>query len=548
MTETTTADMSLGELLDLGISLHRERRVDDAIAIFQAAIGAHPTVADAYVQLGGMLYVEGFITEAAAVFEIGLELVPQSPRLHWLACMATLPRVFTDQEAVQAARDAFAARLRSLRGVCTVSLSALIESADAVGWMSPFFLPYQGQDDMALQSEYGRLALDIMVANFPQFSVPRRVPWRAGEKIRVGFVSGLFVRHAVWRMPTRGWIDTLDRGRFEIFGYHLRHERDDQTAYAEQVCDRFRQGDAPVATLARQILADAPHVLIYPELGNVQRGTQLACLRLAPVQCTTWGQPVTSGIATMDYYLSSDLMEPPDADRFYTERLVRLPNLGIVYRPEYTCWNDPLPETDLWAEAGVPADAIRIACAQALPKYLPAFDDMFPRIAQALPAARFLFVGVTTRDRDILVERLWAAFARFGLSAADHCTVVDGQPLARFSSLIRDAHIFLDTPLWSGCNTTFDALGHGTPVVTLAGSTMRARHGYAILTLAGVPDTVVHTVQDMIAMTVRLGQDPALRASIGARLRQGASRVYEDTTAVRALEDFLTQAVADATG
>ena len=52
---------------------------------------------------------------------------------------------------------------------------------------------------------------------------------------------------------------------------------------------------------------------------------QLAAQRLAPVQCNSLGHPETSGLPTIDYFLSSDLMEPLDAARHYTERLVRLP-------------------------------------------------------------------------------------------------------------------------------------------------------------------------------------------------------------------------------
>ena len=51
------------------------------------------------------------------------------------------------------------------------------------------------------------------------------------------------------------------------------------------------------------------------------------------MQCNSWGHPDTSGFPTLDYYLSSDLMEPPDGQDHYTERLVRLPNLSIYYEP-----------------------------------------------------------------------------------------------------------------------------------------------------------------------------------------------------------------------
>ena len=59
--------------------------------------------------------------------------------------------------------------------------------------------------------------------------------------------------------------------------------------------------------------------------------TQLAALRLAPIQCVTWGHPVTSGLPTVDYFLSSELMEPKDGQDHYSERLIRLPGIGVCY-------------------------------------------------------------------------------------------------------------------------------------------------------------------------------------------------------------------------
>jgi predicted O-linked N-acetylglucosamine transferase (SPINDLY family) len=74
-------------------------------------------------------------------------------------------------------------------------------------------------------------------------------------------------------------------------------------------------------------------VLIYPEIGMDPMTARLATLRLAPVQCMAWGHPTTSGFPTIDYYLSSDLMEPANAPEHYTETLVRLPNLASYHSP-----------------------------------------------------------------------------------------------------------------------------------------------------------------------------------------------------------------------
>ena len=89
--------------------------------------------------------------------------------------------------------------------------------------------------------------------------------------------------------------------------------------------------------------------------------TQLAAQRLAPVQCNSWGHPDTSGFPTLDYYLSSDLMEPPDGQDHYTERLVRLPNLSVYYEPI-----DPSSASIARQDLGLRSTATVYWCAQSL--------------------------------------------------------------------------------------------------------------------------------------------------------------------------------------
>ncbi len=135
------------------------------------------------------------------------------------------------------------------------------------------------------------------------------------------------------------------------------------------MCERFVQQAPTLSDWRREILSDAPHVLIYPGLFMDPRSAQLAAQRLTPVQCNSWGHPDTSGMQTMDYYLSSDLMEPTDAEDHYTERLVRLPNLSIYYEP--LDQNSPNVTRQ---QLGIASDAVAFWCGQSLYKYLPEFD------------------------------------------------------------------------------------------------------------------------------------------------------------------------------
>ena len=117
--------------------------------------------------------------------------------------------------------------------------------------------------------------------------------------------------------------------------------------------------------------------MIYPEIGMGPVAAQLAAQRLAPTQCNFAGHPETSGYPTLDYFLSSDLMEPPDGPQHYTERLVRLPNMATYYEPVL-----PPPEANEAAEFGWPSTVPIFWCGQSLFKYLPQHDAVFPRIAR----------------------------------------------------------------------------------------------------------------------------------------------------------------------
>src|ERR1700674_4929626 len=157
---------------------------------------------------------------------------------------------------------------------------------------------------------------------------------------------------------------------------------------------------------------------MFPEIGMGPVATQLAVQRLAAVQCTSWGHPVTSGFPTIDYFISSDLMEPAGAANHYSEQLVRLPNLSIYYEhPDVRAVS--IDRADLGLRPG----AVVYWCCQSLPKYLPQFDAVFARIAAEVSDCQFTFIefgggkGVTEMFR----ARLAHAFKAVGLDAGDYC-------------------------------------------------------------------------------------------------------------------------------
>jgi len=228
----------------------------------------------------------------------------------WRRCI-----LYAEADEVTTRRAAYERKLRALCADVEAGKAAG-DLVKAVGSRQPFLLAYQGACDRDLQQIYGSMICRIMAGHYPVATLPP--PPAPGEPIRVGIVSSFFYLHSNWKIPIKGWISQLDRSRFKIFGYHIGSRQDAETKAAAALCDKFVQRVLKVDGWRRAILADAPHVLIYPGLMMDTVSIQLAALRLAPVQLNSWGHPETSGMPTLDYFLSSDLMEPADADAHYT--------------------------------------------------------------------------------------------------------------------------------------------------------------------------------------------------------------------------------------
>jgi predicted O-linked N-acetylglucosamine transferase (SPINDLY family) len=511
-------------------------RGEEAIETFTAALRLRPEDPETWYLRGRHLIDLGRTDEAAADLAQALALRPGHAGARFAACIAELAIVYTDETEVRRRREAYARKLDALAADAAAGRlnGDLIR---AIGGQQPFLLAYQGENDRPLQAVYGGIVHGIVSQRFKPAALPP--PPAAGEPIRIGIVSAHFFRHSNWKIPIKGWLGQLDRSRFKLTGYHLGVVRDAETDVAAAMCDRFVHRPLDVEGWRKEILADAPHVLIYPGLLMDTHSLQLAAQRLAPVQMTSWGHPETSGLPTLDYFLSSDLMEAPDAQDHYTEKLVRLPNLSIYYEPV----NTP-PEPVTRAELGLREGATVFWSAQSLYKYLPQHDDIYARIAKDAGDCQIAFLrhhgGSVT---EVVRARLGRAFAAHGLDVDRYCVFLPRMSQGKFVAAAGLADIFLDSIGWSACNSALESLAHDLPIVTYAGPMMRGRHSTAILDILGVPETIGRTADEVVAIAVRLAQNPNERREIVARMATQKHRLYFDRAPVVALQDFLERAV-----
>jgi protein O-GlcNAc transferase len=528
------------KLGDAHIKLHSEV-ANFAIEFYRRSLAINSHNAETYNKLGLALYGLGRPEEAIDCFRKALRIKPDFLRARFNHCVAQIPVLYRKEEDILLSRAHYRQELENLQESIRLESKGEVKEV-AQGKVQPFYLPYQGHNDCELQRSYGELMSRIQAARYPQFNqAPTFTPIKPEGQIRVGFVSADFRNHTVWYVIIKGWIENLNKARYRLFGYSTSRWKDGQTEVARQEFSRFVEDIYSLEKLGRLIRKDRLHVLIYPEVGMGVRTAQLAALRLAPIQCVSWGHPVTSGLPTIDYFLSSELMEPPGAEAHYTERLVRLPNLSIHYTPP------DIPETHgNRAGFGLPADGVLFLCAQSLFKYLPNYDEVFPRIAKELGKCHFVFMKhpkspqITNQFR----QRLSQAFARYGLNSEDYVTLLPRLDLVDYYALNRLVDVFLDSIGYSGGKTTLDAITCDLPVVTMPGNFMRGRQSLAMLTMMGVTETIGATVDDYVSLAVRLGSDSNWRHQLTRKIAENKKKLFRDMTCIKDLEAFIEAAVS----
>ncbi|PSN19601.1 hypothetical protein C7271_06470 [filamentous cyanobacterium CCP5] len=528
--------------INLGNLLQEKHQFELAIQAYQQAIKCRPDYAEGYVNIGNAYKCQNKLTEAIAAYQTALSINPRLAQARWGICMSQLPIIYTSADEIYSCRERYKTCLSELADYYqAASLAERVEAADAVGALQPFYLTYQGLNDRNLQQIYGELIHLLMASCYPQWSQPRPLPSLGqDQKIKVGIVSGFFNHHSVWKIPIKGWIENLNRERFEIVAYYTGTRRDSETVAAIACCDKFVQGPATLPQWCERILQDAPHVLIYPEFGMDPMSVRLGALNLAAVQMAFGGHPETSGLPTIQYHLSSDLMEPDHAQEHYSEQLIRLPNLAVCYDRVETNPKD-VSKYDLGLEDG----DVMYWCCQSLFKYLPQHDDVFAAIAQAVPQAKFVFIAHESEAvTAIFRDRMKRAFDQVGLDYQQYCRLLPRMDGSAFTGTVAIADVFLDSIGWSGNNTIMESLPFHIPIVTWPGEMMRSRHAMAILRRLGIEETIVSSKTDYIQLAIRLGDDVNYRRYLANQIAENCSKAYNDLSVIYALEDCLECLVA----
>lgn len=515
---------ALGNLV---ILLRRGARLDEAETACRAAAAAAPGSAEIRLHLGRVLEEQGRTGDARTAYGEAHTLKPSFAAAARRAL--TLPVIPASPADAVEARARFEAGLAALERAPDVPVDL-----EALGHLRWFNLAYQGGDDRPFAERLCRL----FRARAPQltFEAPHVAAWGppVGRRTQVGFLSDFFRDHSIGRFY-RGFVERLDRARFEVTVIHGPGSvRDAVRDAIDAAADRAVILAGPLAAQQRRVADLALDVLFHPDVGMSSATYWLAYGRLAPVQFTSLGHPVTSGLDTMDWFVSSALTEPAGAEAHYSERLAKLARLPCFYpRPV-----SPGPVSR--ADFGLPETGTLYGCPQSLFKLHPEFDAVLAEIAARDPAGWIVVPAAPEPRWTRLLQARWERQAPGLLDRVVFLPRVAGGDFARLCAAF---DVLLDPIHFGSGVTLYESLAAGTPTVTWPGRFARGRYvagAYRQMGLADAP--VAARLEDYAALATALGGQPERRAALRAAALDALGELYEDAGAVAAFEDFMTAA------
>jgi protein O-GlcNAc transferase len=484
--------------------------IEEAFRSATKALELDPSQSAPYSLVAQMHHVRGELDLAVAVLKEGYERTTAGPLL---GALVHLTHKQCDWATWQPAWEAMSRRL---------------DEGGDLG--SPFWLLVEAATP-AQQLAYATQWSARKYPGPPGKSAPHAPARKAGDRVRIGYFSGDFYQHPVPVLMVE-ILELHDRERFEVFAYS--YGPDDGSAMRarlERAPEHFVDVRwDPDDILLERLRRDELDVLV--DLKGYTAGDRLSVLARRP--CTTqisWiGFAGTSGAHFIDGIIGDPFLIPPELERYYSERVLRMPS---CYFPSDR--KRPAPPPLPRSEYGLPQDAFVFCCFNQTVKITPEIFGRWMALLHALPDSVLWLL----EDNRWATQNLLNAARDHGITP-DRLIVAPRLPAAQHLARYAVADLALDSAPYTSHTTGSDALWLGCPLVALCGQTFASRVSSSLLKSCGLDDLITYTLDDYEKLAYRLATDPTYLAGVKARLAAARddSPLFDSRQFTRDLEEL----------
>lgn len=445
--------------------------------------------------LGMMLITLGALAEAEPLVEEILMAEPQSADA-WALLAVLRQKQVRDPEAADAFRRSLALRPNPTHHSNLLQILQYLDGITPAGLLSA-------------HREWNTL----YASPIPYSPLPTPSSLNSSRPVRLGFISADLGRHPTGFLALRP-LECLDKSKCQVVCYYDRLPEDDLTARFRAASDAWRVSATwSDDQLDAQIRADKIDIL-FDLMGHTGHRLLVFARRPAPMQITWIGYVGTTGVDGIDFLLADRFHVPPDAEPFYTEKILRMPH-------DYACYGPPDDAPEISPLPALATGRVTFGCFNNAFKLSPTILDAWAHILARVPNSQLLLKNRSLAQSEVR-DRLHVHFAQHGITPQRF--VLEGaSPHAELLATYNRVDVAIDTQPYSGGLTTCESLWMGVPVITFPGLTFAGRHSTSHLSNAGLSQFIATDLSGYIDLAVtwanRTSELAALRSQLRNQLR-----------------------------
>ena len=332
--------------------------------------------------------------------------------------------------------------------------------------------------------------------------------------VRVGYVSSFFQRDN-WMKPVWGLINQHDRNVVQVHLFSDCAAVEIQHGYRVEPEDKYVDTSSlsndEIAALIRDCAID---ILVDLNGYSNMRRLPLFAQRAAPVTIGWFNMYATTGMDSFDYLIGDSEVVPPDEERFYSEKILRVEGSYLTFDVSY-----PAPPV---VSRPMRAPGIVFGALASQYKITDEVIEAWSRILRETRGSSLLVKNkqmASSSGRDLLVAR----FRRHGIEK-ERLQLEGPEPHYAFLRAYERMDVALDTFPYNGGTTTTEAIWQGVPVVTFYGDRWASRTSASILRAGGLGEFVAPNLDGYVELAARLGDQAERLAELRISMRERLMR------------------------
>ena len=514
---------------NLGTIFKIQNRFQESINMFTKIIGIDINFEDAYKNLA-LIYCDiGKMNEAQKCFEKLLKLKPNND-IYKINNYLLLKPIYKSLKEIDFYRENFNNNLNQLK-----KIKYKTEQPGSEIEINFFYLAYHNKNNLELMKKLSKIFREIIPSiNYTSNNISKD---KGKKRIKIAFISEYFTDHTISKL-FKGFIKNINRNKFEVIIF--RTINDDKSIIKKEVEESVEKTinlKDKISEQQKQIENENLDIIFYPDIGMSGKTYFLSHSRIAPVQIMSWGHPETTGISTIDYFLSSKLFEP-DNEKKYSETLIRLSQFPLYYEPPKNIKLEKKRK-----DFNLPDKANLYGCPQSLFKIHPDFDEILKEILLNDPNGYLVLIGGGGKEKfwsNILNTR----WAKISPTFKERTIFLNRMNLSDFVSLCDCVDVLLDPIYFGGGNSFLESMIVGTPTITMPGEYLKSNitaGAYKQMRILNPP--IVKNSQEYVNLAISLANDKKKNQILREEFKNNANKyLFNNKKVLNEFEKFLEDA------